>query len=129
MFRHLTGHSVGQLTAIEMSPSYLEQCQFPDEAEVGRSFILHRQESKFFITLGYTTYLSPQKIECHKVLMDEDGSSLPFADESVDLVTSSLSAHWVNDLPGLFKEVNRVLKKDGAFLGAMFGGETLFELR
>ncbi|TRY71559.1 hypothetical protein TCAL_12453 [Tigriopus californicus] len=37
--------------------------------------------------------------------------------------------HWVNNLPGLFKEVNRILKKDGVFIGSMFGGETLFELR
>ncbi len=61
--------------------------------------------------------------------MDEDGSQLPFEGESVDLVTSSLSAHWVNDLPRLFMEAHRILKKDGVFLGAMFGGETLFELR
>ena len=30
---------------------------------------------------------------------------------------------------GLFKEVKRILKKDGVFIGSMFGGETLFELR
>ena len=44
-------------------------------------------------------------------------------------MTSSLSAHWVNDLPGLFKEVRRILKKDGVFIGSLFGGDTLFELR
>ena len=54
---------------------------------------------------------------------------LPFENESVDLVTSCLSAHWVNNLPGLFKEVQRILKKDGVFIGALFGGDTLFELR
>ncbi len=101
--RHLTGHSVSKLTALEMSPTWLEQCQMPEEEE------------------GLE--------ECHKVLLDEDGARLPFEDGSVDLVTSSLSAHWVNDLPGLFSEVFRILKEDGVFLGAMFGGETLFELR
>ncbi len=62
-------------------------------------------------------------------MLDVDGATLPFEDESVDIVTSSLSMHWINNLPALFKEVNRVLRRDGAFIGAMFGGETLFELR
>lgn len=63
------------------------------------------------------------------MVCDIDGHRLPFDDESVDVVTSSLSVHWVNNLPGLFREVYRILKKDGAFIGSMFGGETLFELR
>ena len=62
-------------------------------------------------------------------MMIRNDYRLPFDDESVDLVTSSLSAHWVNDLPGLFKEVRRILKKDGVFIGSLFGGDTLFELR
>ena len=103
----------------------LEQCQLPAEEE---------------------------EVDCSKVLLDFDSPSglSHFEDESVDLVTTNLSMHWVNDLPGLFKEVNRdgkiscpllfkvannknfhvrILKKDGAFIGSMFGGETLFELR
>ncbi len=60
---------------------------------------------------------------------DEDNKELPFEKESVNLVTSSLSMHWVNDLPGLFKEIQRILIKDGVFIGSMFGGSTLFELR
>lgn len=42
---------------------------------------------------------------------------------------SSLSLHWVNDLPGCFSSIMRCLKPDGVFVGAMYGGETLFELR
>jgi len=53
----------------------------------------------------------------------------PFGPESVDLVISSMSAHWVNDLPGYFTSVRKSLKPDGAFLCAMLGGETLQELR
>ena len=37
--------------------------------------------------------------------------------------------HWVNNLPKLFKETLRCLKPDCAFIGAMFAGDTLFELR
>ena len=70
-----------------------------------------------------------ENIECEKITFDEDGQVLPFEDESVSIVTSSLSLHWVNNLPGLFKEIQRILKKDGVFVGSMFGGDTLFELR
>ncbi|KAI0018232.1 S-adenosyl-L-methionine-dependent methyltransferase [Xylariomycetidae sp. FL0641] len=61
------------------------------------------------------------------VLADEE--TLPFDRESFDLVLSSLSLHWINDLPGLLGQVAAVLRPDCAFVGAMFGGDTLFELR
>eukprot|EP00466_Bigelowiella_natans_P004044 jgi/Bigna1/71212/fgenesh1_pg.14_\ len=59
----------------------------------------------------------------------EEGTKLPFEDSTFDVVFSSMSLHWCNDLPAVFKEANRVLKPDGVFLGAMLGGETLQELR
>ena len=52
-----------------------------------------------------------------RLTMDLDGAELPFADNSVDLVTSCLAMHWINDLPGLFSEVQRILKPDGVFIG------------
>ncbi|KAG0433127.1 hypothetical protein HPB47_020214, partial [Ixodes persulcatus] len=41
----------------------------------------------------------------------------------------SHSLHWVNNLPGTFKQVQTALKPDGVFLGCVFGGETLYQLR
>ncbi len=58
-----------------------------------------------------------------------DEELLPFADDSFDLVTSVLSLHWANDLPGTLLQVRRALRPDGLFLGAIFGAETLRELR
>jgi len=58
-----------------------------------------------------------------------DSEFLPFQDESLDLVISNLDLHWANDLPGVLIQINRALKPDGLFLAALFGGETLFELR
>ncbi|MEQ8557908.1 MAG: methyltransferase domain-containing protein [Henriciella sp.] len=46
-----------------------------------------------------------------------------------DLVTSILSLHWVNDLPGTLVRIREGLKADGLFLGCLFGGGTLAELR
>lgn len=48
---------------------------------------------------------------------------------SLDLVVSSCGLHWVNDLPGVLKRARGLLKPDALFLGAMYGGETLRELR
>lgn len=46
-----------------------------------------------------------------------------------DAVISNLSLHWINDLPGTLANINRVLKPDGLFMGTLFGGDTLYELR
>eukprot|EP00055_Hartaetosiga_balthica_P016069 m.99761 g.99761 ORF g.99761 m.99761 type:complete len:341 (-) comp9032_c0_seq18:681-1703(-) len=64
----------------------------------------------------------------HRVCLDEE-QRLPFEDNTFDIVMSSLSLHWVNDLPGTLKEIKRVLKPDAPFIATMFGGDTLHELR
>jgi len=58
-----------------------------------------------------------------------DEEALPFAPAAFDLVLSSLSLHWVNDLPGSLLQIRQTLKPDGLFLAALFGGGTLVELR
>ncbi|ROV92036.1 hypothetical protein VMCG_09544 [Cytospora schulzeri] len=60
---------------------------------------------------------------------DGAGEGLPFGPGEFDLVLSSLSLHWANDLPGVLAQINNVLKPDCPFVGAMLGGDTLFELR
>jgi SAM-dependent methyltransferase len=62
-------------------------------------------------------------------ILAADEEALPFAAESFDLVTSNLSLHWVNDLPGSLLQIRHALKPDGLFLAAMFGAGTLVELR
>ncbi|RYC63195.1 hypothetical protein CHU98_g3019 [Xylaria longipes] len=62
-----------------------------------------------------------------EVLANEE--TLPYDANTFDLVLSSLSMHWINDLPGVLAQINNVLKPDCAFIGAMFGGDTLYELR
>jgi SAM-dependent methyltransferase len=61
------------------------------------------------------------------VLADEE--ALPFEEASADLVISVLALQHVNDLPGTLIQIRRALKPDGLFMGAIFGGETLQELR
>lgn len=54
---------------------------------------------------------------------------LPFGHASLDGALSLLDLHSVEDLPGALLQIRRSLKPDGLFLAAMFGGETLHELR
>ncbi len=58
-----------------------------------------------------------------------DEEFLPFKNQGLELILSCLNLHWVNDLPGCLVQILRSLKPDGLFMGAVFGGETLFELR
>lgn len=46
-----------------------------------------------------------------------------------DLVVHALALHWANDPVGQLVQCRRALRPDGLFLGFLFGGQTLAELR
>lgn len=54
---------------------------------------------------------------------------LPYEAETFDLVLSSMSLHWINDLPSVLMQINNCLKPDAPFVAAMSGGDSLYELR
>ena len=58
-----------------------------------------------------------------------DDEILDIKPNSLDLIVSSLTLHWVNDLPSTLKQICDSLRPDGCFLGAMLGGHTLKEFR
>ncbi|XP_038889820.1 putative methyltransferase At1g22800, mitochondrial [Benincasa hispida] len=68
-----------------------------------------------------------QDVETSFIVGDEE--FLPIKESSVDLIISCLGLHWTNDLPGAMIQSRLALKPDGLFLAAIFGGETLRELR
>ncbi|MFN3232320.1 MAG: methyltransferase domain-containing protein [Alphaproteobacteria bacterium] len=88
--------------------------------------ITQRPDIEALISCDLST-LMVSAADGQRVAADEE--ALPFADESLNLVVSALSLHWVNDLPGALVQINRALRPDGLFLGALFGGSTLSELR
>ena len=93
--------------------------------ELGK-ILVHRDDIECIVNCDPSfgmVALSPEP----RLVADED--ALPFQNNCFDLVMSLLSLHWVNDLPGALIQVARCLKSDGLFLAAMFGGETLVELR
>jgi SAM-dependent methyltransferase len=62
-----------------------------------------------------------------RLVLDEE--RLPLGVGSINLAVSLLAMQWVNDVPGGLIQIRRALKPDGLFLGAVFGGATLTELR
>jgi malonyl-CoA O-methyltransferase len=58
-----------------------------------------------------------------------DANQIPLANNSVDLVFSSLMLQWCNDPDSIFAEIKRVLRPGGVFLFSSFGPDTLKELR
>lgn len=61
------------------------------------------------------------------VVADEE--ALPFGEGCFGLVVSGLALHATNDLPRALAEIRRTLAPGGVFLAALFGEETLAELR
>ena len=61
------------------------------------------------------------------VVADDD--TLDLREGAHDLVIHALALHWANDPVGQLVQCRRALQPDGLFLGLMFGGQTLHELR
>lgn len=58
-----------------------------------------------------------------------DAESLPFAGQSFDLLLSTSTFQWLEQLEPAFRELKRVLAPGGYFCFALFGEKTLFELK
>jgi malonyl-CoA O-methyltransferase len=61
--------------------------------------------------------------------LEASADAVPLADQSVDLVFCNQLLPWIDDAPLLFTEVNRLLRKDGLFVFASLGPDSLSELR
>jgi SAM-dependent methyltransferase len=60
---------------------------------------------------------------------DFDAEEVLTARGPFDLIVSLFSLQWINDLPGALLQIRRLLRPDGLFMAALFGGSTLSELR
>lgn len=58
-----------------------------------------------------------------------DAEALPLADNTVDLIFTSLAIQWCEQTDKLFAEIARVLKPGGQFVFSTLGPDTLHELR
>mgnify|MGYP001551831246 FL=1 len=62
-------------------------------------------------------------------LVCADIEHLPFCEDSFELVFSSLTLQWCNDLQATMADILRVLKPGGLLMFSTFGPDTLKELR
>ena len=58
-----------------------------------------------------------------------DAETIPLADNSIDIIYSSLAIQWCENTEALFAEVFRVLKPEGRFIFSTLGPNSLHELR
>ena len=58
-----------------------------------------------------------------------DEEFLPIKKSSLDLIISFFNLHSSNDIPGILYQINQSLKSNGLFMGCLFVGDTLKELR
>jgi malonyl-CoA O-methyltransferase len=61
--------------------------------------------------------------------LQANASRLPLLTGSIDLVFANLLLPWCDDIPALFAEVGRVVRKDGLFVFSSLGPDSLQELR
>ncbi len=68
-----------------------------------------------------------QSIPAARIVTDDE--VLDLTRGAHDLVIHGLALHWANDPVGQLVQCRHALRPDGLFLGLMFGGQTLHELR
>ncbi len=79
------------------------------------------------IAEGMLRYAAEQSDEISWLCSDAE--LLPIADNSVDIIFSSLAIQWCNNLLQLIAELSRVLKPNGRLHIATLGSQTLHELK
>lgn len=65
----------------------------------------------------------------HFLSVCSDAEHLAIKDASIDLIFSTSTFQWCEDLAQVFSECSRVLKKEGVLVFTTFGPDTLMELR
>ncbi|ODN89211.1 hypothetical protein L198_06534 [Cryptococcus wingfieldii CBS 7118] len=87
----------------------------------GRQEALYRDQDSCFISPPERIQASPSDLLAHPEIEP--------LKEQVEAVVSSGGLQWVGDIVGGLTQVRHLLKPDGVFVGAVFGGDTLFEMR
>jgi SAM-dependent methyltransferase len=63
------------------------------------------------------------------VVSAPDAEIIALGETAHDLIINGLTLHWVNDPVGNLVQMRRALQPDGLMIAALFGGQTLHELR
>lgn len=75
---------------------------------------------------GYVTYHA--NVDPVKRIHASPSNLVEAFPHQVEAVVSS-GLHWIGDIVGGLTQIRHVLQPDGVFIGAVLGGDSLFELR
>ena len=106
-------------------PAIFMQQDAADEVKE-RLTLVNRNFTNAVIVTGWPEVWAPNFPDA-KIIADTE--TLDLKQSTHDLVIHALSLHWANDPVGQLIQAKRALKPDGLFLAALFGGQTLYELR
>lgn len=107
----------------------------------GPALFLHdeaRAEIEERLAMVNRTFTAPAVVTAHPQVWGDllpdacvipDSEVLDLEPGAHDLVIHAMGLHWSNDPVGQMVQARRALRPDGLFLGVMFGGQTLNELR
>ncbi len=101
---------------------------FPLVLDVGTPTALAAERLRAGGRVGAVVRLAPGPEEGRGLVVGDE-EALPFAPGRFSLAVSLLALQSVNDLPGALVQIRRALAPDGLFVGCLFGGGTLSELR
>ncbi|MBW8190259.1 malonyl-ACP O-methyltransferase BioC [Neiella marina] len=86
-------------------------------------------EHLFAVDLSPAMLRQCRLVDDQVVAVQGDAQQLPFADNSVDLIFSSLALQWVSDLDSMFEEAQRVLKPGGSLVFSCVTEGSLWQLK
>ncbi|ODV87961.1 hypothetical protein CANARDRAFT_193434 [[Candida] arabinofermentans NRRL YB-2248] len=98
------------------------------KSKIQKLYMVDSSESMLYKNQGGK---ADHEMNIERIVTDEEQYSHPklTQPDQFDLIVSNLSLHWVNDLPSVFSKLYNSLKPNSCFVGSIFGGDTLFELR
>jgi malonyl-CoA O-methyltransferase len=82
------------------------------------------------LDLAYNmTRCAAERLGPGATLVNGDAEHLPFRDGAFDLVVSTSTLQWIDNMDGFFQQCHRVLQSNGLLCVAFFGGRTMRELQ
>ncbi len=97
--------------------------------------ILKNKQSDYQLTICAVDLVEAQMItkwaknKPHISVTSLSGDILPQVEHNYDLVIHHLHGHVCNDVPGFLIQLQSLMAEDAVYLGSLYGGETLTELR
>lgn len=91
--------------------------------------MLQQSRAKLCPEPSWWQKLNPFATVDRVAFINADAYQLPFADNSMDMLVSSLMLQWCDELPKVLAECRRVLRPNGVLFIASLGPDTLKEIR